>query len=416
MAPFRRAGGYFALYVPTGPGYKQISTGTTDARLAKRIEGMVKQLKNQKDYELLRALVSKPKKLHIDTLWMAYQNNQLEELRARLRAAVLSNFLPGWTLDAQRNAPAACADQVRQVKRLLGTMGPTLPALQFSHELTPGAIRDRINALAVSSGTARHYLYALSSFCAYLVAHAVIPSNPCRDADAVPRPKKSGKRKVWKTAETDQEIIARATCREDRIAWTLCAAAGADRASTLDIQVKHLRLLPVGSSPDPAKSLEHRIDIPGTKTEGRDRKGVRLEPWAAPILREAIAGLDPEAYLVTGCVADTLSRHWKIAALAAGHEDYWLRDTRHSYGVRAILAGYPLWEVSKWLGHANESITASIYCQFDYDVARLVLAGTITPAAEQPTKAKKKTSARETTTFLRRDPNTPAAGDERRRA
>lgn len=415
MAAFRRVAGYFALYVPTGPGYKQISTGTTDARLARRIEAMIAQLKNQKDFELLRALVSKPKKLHIDTLWMAYQNNQIEELRARLRAAVLADFLPGWVLDTQRNAPAASADQIRQVKRLLGTMGPTLPPLVYSHELTPGTIRDRINALAVSSGTARHYLYALSSFCAYLVAHAAIPSNPCRDADAVPRPKKSGKRTVWKPVQADQSIVARAT-GADRIAFALCAAAGADLSSTFAIQVKHLRLLPVGSTPDRAKSLEHRIDIPGTKTEGRDRKGVRIEPWAVPILREAIEGKGAEDYLVTGCTADTISRHWKAAAEAEGHAGYWIRDTRHSYGVRAILAGYPLWEVSKWLGHANEAITAAIYCQFDYEVARLVVAGTITPAAEQPAKAAKKTTTRATTTFLRRDTDTPDAGDERRRA
>lgn len=415
MAPFRRAGGYFALYVPTGPGYKQISTGTTDPRMARRIEAMLQQLKNQKDFELLRALVTKPKRLHLDTLWMAYQNNQLEELRARLRAAVLAEFLPGWKRDAQQNAPAAWADQVRQVTRLLGNMGPTLPALQHTHELTPGTIRDRLNALGVSPGTARHYLYALSSFCSYLVAHKVMATNPCRDADAVPRPKKSGKRTVWKPVEVDQDLVARAS-GVDRIAFALCAATGADRASTLAIQVKHLRLLPVGIQPDPAKSLEHRIDIPGTKTDGRDRKGVRIEPWAVPLLREAIAGRGAEEYLVTGCTADTLSRHWKLVATAAGHADYWLRDTRHSYGVRAILAGYPLWEVSKWLGHANEAITAGIYCQFDYEVARLVLAGTITPAAKtKPARAPKPTKD-DTATFLRREDERPAAGKRLRRA
>ena len=48
---------------------------------------------------------------------------------------------------------------------------------------------------------------------------------------------------------------------------------------------------------------------------------------------------------------------------------YQLRDARHSYAIRALLRGEPLWKVSKWLGHSNMAITAKVYAQFDLDDA-----------------------------------------------
>lgn len=377
MTPFRRGqNGAFSIYVPTGPGYKQRSTGTTDPRLARRIEAMVKQLADAKQWDLLRAVAVTPATLTIDALWHAYQSNAVEALRARLSAQPLDVYREGWALDAQQVAPASWRDMHRQLDRLLGAMGPGLPAIDFAHELTAGTVRDRINALAVSGGTARHYLYALSSFCNYLVAHAALPSNPCDSRVLVPRPKKSNKRKVWKTADVDQNIVDR-TNGDIRVALTLCAASGADRATPLLMRVRDVHLLPFGVDTDPAVHREHRVDLPGTKVEGRDRKGVRLEPWARAILREAIEGKLPDAPLITGVSTDMLTRHWQAAATAAGQGGYWLRDTRHSYGVRAILAGYPLWEVSAWLGHANEAITAAIYTQLEYEVARRIREGTI---------------------------------------
>lgn len=363
MTPFRRgAGGVYSIYIPTGPGLKQRSTGTTDTRLARRIEAMVQQLADDKEWELLRAVVND--RCTIDELWSAYQVRALETLRARLNAHELSDYLEQWKADARKTAPASWDQQVAQVARM--TAG-----LRYVHEITPGIVRDRLNGLAVRSGTARHYLYALSAFCTYLIAHGVMATNPCESRALVPRPKKAGKRAVWRTADVDQRIIDR-TAGDVRVALAVCAASSADRSTPLAMRAGDVHLLPLTVTPDRAKGLEHRVDLPGTKAACRSRKGVRLEPWAVPILRAAIAGKLPDAPLITGVSADMLSRHWKVAADLEKEGGYLLKDTRHSYGCRALLAGYPLWEVSKWLGHGSVALTADVYLQFDYEVARRV--------------------------------------------
>lgn len=365
MAPFRRGkAGIHWIYIQTGPGSKQISTGTTDARLARQLDAMCKQLADDKQFELLRALVAKPRTLTIDRLWDAYRKKALDTLRAELSAVRLADYLDGFRADAQAKAPVTWAEQVAAVSWLL-------ERVRFAHELRPAAVRDLLNQLPGTGGTKRHKLYAWSAFCRYLVAHEVLAANPCADRDLVPRPPKAKKRTLWQPAEVDQAICDRLT-GDVRILCVVCAASSADRATVLRMRVRDVHLLPAGTRPNQAKGLEHRIDVPGTKTSTRNRKGVRLEPWAAPILRTWMADKLPTAPLVEPVGLRSVSMQWKAAAEAEGYAGYWLRDTRHSYACRAILAGYPLWEVSKWLGHASQALTADIYTQFDYDVARRV--------------------------------------------
>lgn len=387
MAPFARGKEKIQyIYVPTGPGSKQLSTGTSNVVLARRLDAMCKALANDKEWELLRALVTKPQRLTIDRLWDAYRKKALDVVRAELNAVRLQDYLARWTDDAKAKAPATWADQVKHVELLLAKV-------TYAHELKPGRIRDLLNQETGGGGTKRHKLYAWSAFCRYLVVHDVLDSNPCADRDKVPRPPKATKRTVWRTADVDQAIIAR-TSGDARIALVICAASGADRSTVSRMHVRDLQLLAVGTAPNKAKGIEHRVDLPGTKTAGRNRKGVRLEPWAAPILREWIKGKLPSAPLIGPIAGRTIGMAWHDAAEKEGQEGYWLRDTRHSYGVRALLAGYPLWEISKWLGHASEALTAEIYLQFDYEVARLVRQGTMgdsaahtTPDTTAPSKA-----------------------------
>lgn len=369
MTPFNMGNhGLKGIRIKTGPGTRKISTGTTDAKLAARIDRMCKELADQKQFDLLRALVSKPRRLTIDELWEAYQRNALEALREQLRAARLSDYRDGFIADLQANAPATWQELEKHVDWLLDRV-------QLSSQLTAGRIRDLLNQTTGGGGTKRHKLYTWSGFCRYLVAHGVLAANPCADRDLVPRPPKAKKRKEWHTEDVDRDIIERMSDRK-RIAAVLCAASGADRSTTLIVRVKHVHLLDEGTEPDAAAGLEHRIDLLGTKTDPRERRGVRLEPWAAPILREWMRGKTPESLLVPDIGPQMLTVAWRKAADAAGYPNYWLRDTRHSYGVRAILAGYPLWEVSQWLGHANQAITADIYVNFGYEIARLIREGT----------------------------------------
>lgn len=375
MAPFARGkSGVQWIRVQTGPGSKQVSTGTTDERLARRIDRMCKELADDKRWEFLRAVAAG--RLSIDALWAAYQVRALDRLEAELSAITVADYLDGWRADAQRNAPAAWSEQERHVRLLLA-------AVTYAHELKAGKIRDLLNAQTGSDGTRRHKLYAWSSFCRYLVSHEVLDTNPCANREKIPRPGKAKKRAVWRAEATDRAIIDR-TEGGVRIGLVICAAAGADRATPLLMKVRDIHLLAPGVVSDAKALREHRVDLPGTKTEQRNARGIRLEPWAAPILREWIKDKHPDAPLITGVSTDMLTRHWQAAAAAQGEQGYWLRDTRHSYGVRAFLAGYPLWEISKWLRHGSAAITADIYLQFEYEVAQAVRRGQLDGAADTP--------------------------------
>lgn len=387
MTPFPKGKGKIQqVYVPGRAGFVQRSTGTPSMALAKKMERMVEVLRADRAFDLLEAVIART--LTLGVLYDHYTGRTLDQLRAQLSARKLADYLPGWLTVQQKTAPAAWRDQERQVTKLLGAMGPHLPALTTVEQLTPGAVRERLAALTTSDGTRRHYLYALSGFCTHLKAHGALAANPCDDHDLVPRPAKAQKRTVWKDEATDRAICDREGHPDIRIVFVLCAAAGADRATPLDMKVKDVHLLPEGTAPDQRAGREHRVDLPGSKTDYRGRKGVRLEPWAAPVLRAWIAGKHPEAWLIDQAVKpDRVTRHWQVACAAARVKGYWLRDTRHSYGVRAILAGYPLWEVSKWLGHGSTAITADVYLQFDYAVVRAIREGTTTGTTTAPADA-----------------------------
>jgi integrase len=55
------------------------------------------------------------------------------------------------------------------------------------------------------------------------------------------------------------------------------------------------------------------------------------------------------------------------ACAAVGIEDYWLRDSRHTYAVRAIRAGASIEFVAEQLGHANTTMVLDVYGRYRPD-------------------------------------------------
>lgn len=60
----------------------------------------------------------------------------------------------------------------------------------------------------------------------------------------------------------------------------------------------------------------------------------------------------------------TLSDKHRAACVVAGIEDYQLRDSRHTYAVRAIRAGAPFEVVARQLGHADTTMVVRVYGRF----------------------------------------------------
>jgi integrase len=78
-----------------------------------------------------------------------------------------------------------------------------------------------------------------------------------------------------------------------------------------------------------------------------------------------------------------LTHMWHDVAEAAGVRRIRLHDARHSCGTALHLRGVPLGVIAKWLGHADEAITAKIYAHSQDDSLRAAgqsLGAVVTPS------------------------------------
>lgn len=67
---------------------------------------------------------------------------------------------------------------------------------------------------------------------------------------------------------------------------------------------------------------------------------------------------------------DTLTRMWLKMARTAGVPPIRLHDARHSCGTAMHLRGVPVAVIAKWLGHANPSVTTSLYVHSQDDALK----------------------------------------------
>lgn len=359
---FRRAGtakqkkskkGPFSMYVPTASfGLVQRSTGTSDRAVAGQMATLVETLKNKGDWMLLDAIGAKT--VTFTKLLKSYIENDLEALRAELNAGEIATYYDDWIKELNSDGLTEASQKLYEQR-----MRKLLASVKFTNDLTPGKVRTLLANISVSPGTKRQYLDELSSFCNFLVGRGKLAANPTTDRRLVKRPRKNKPRREWRSVEVDMSIVEAADPRF-RAAIALAHATGADRETLTTIKVKHLDF------------EDCTADLHGTKTESRRRLGVPIEAWAIPILKAHCADMQPNDRAFAESRADSITRAHKDACERVGVENYWLRDARHSYAIRALLSGRSLWEVSDCLGHSNIATTASIYVHFDKRIKKLL--------------------------------------------
>lgn len=356
---FKR-GKFWSLYVPRhSGGAVQRSTGTTDANLAKRMGRMIETLADQRRWDVLGAIDAK--KITVGQVWDAFAVNGLDALLANAAKAtepLALDYVDRWVRTMQLAARTVTAYE-QKVRTLLGDDDLRLSAL------TGGWLMDRLADLEMTPATVRQYAHAFSKFCQYLKAHRLIAENPVK---GIPLPKGTAKRTMWKSEADDLKLV-NAAPEPFRSYFALVHATGAERDAALVM---------VRSDIDLTAATCH---IPGTKNLNRDRKGIPIEPWALPILGAHVRGMMPDAPLFPTLNRRTVNIEHLAAAGAAKLAGYQLRDARHSYAVRGILRGEQIWKVSKWLGHANIGITASVYANFELEDAMDELNRKATPRA-----------------------------------
>jgi integrase len=348
------------LYVPrSSGGAVQRSTGTTDANLAKRMGRMIDTLADQRRWDVLGAIDAKV--VTVGQVWDAFGANALDALltnAAKAAEPLALDYVERW-IRTVKLAPRTIPAYEQKVRTLLGDA-----PLRLS-EITSGWLMDRLADLTVTPSTVRQYAHAFSKFGQYLKAHRLIDENPVK---GIPLPKGTNKRTMWKSEADDLKLV-NAAPEPLRSYFALVHATGAERDAAL-VMVRSDLDLTAGT-----------CHIPGTKNKNRDRKGVPIEAWALPILTAHVRGLLPDAPLFPTLRRTVVNVEHLTARTAAKLPGYELRDARHSYAVRAILRGEAIWKVSKWLGHANIGITASVYANFELEDAMNELNRKATPHA-----------------------------------
>ena len=110
-------------------------------------------------------------------------------------------------------------------------------------------------------------------------------------------------------------------------------------------------------------SMRREIRAKGTKTRTRDRTA-KVADWAWPMIERHVALLTPNALLFPSTNRWTASDKHRQACKALEVEDYQLKDSRHTYAVRAIRAGASFEVVARQLGHADISMAVKVYGRF----------------------------------------------------
>lgn len=346
MSPFKR-GAYWSLYVPRpSGGVVQRATGTTNKALADRMGRMIDTLADQRRWDVLTAIDAR--RVTVAEVWDAYCVNGLDALMARAGAEALGPRIDDWVATLP-NAKGTIVSYEHKVRTIV-------PVDMLASELTAGWINDTIAALPHTSGTRQQYLHALSLFVDYCVGHGLLPANPIHQRGLVRRPKTNKPRKVWHF-EADDLRLVNAAPEPFRSYFALIHGSGAERTAALAMRRRDV------------DTTAWTLHIPGTKNEHRDRRGVPLDEWARPIVAAHCKGLLPDALLFPTLTSSQVNHVHAEARAAAQLHGYQLRDARHSFAIRHLIRGVPLWKVSKWLGHANQMITAKVYTQVDLEAA-----------------------------------------------
>jgi len=272
----------------------ECSTGTRDQNTARKMEAMIAELgpKDLRAWDILEAVTSKRITLPMLWDWWVEDKRDLTKIRARLADIDLAKSVRAWQRAVLLKAGADTAAHYLHAVESLFENG----TLQRS-TLTPARIREWLSSrtrlvregkelkeVPVSTGTARKYHVALSSFLDYCRSVGVLDRDLMAD---IPTPAAGAPRdRHLETAEVT--ALADAMGEPYRTLTAIMAGTGIEVSVALGLRVADVN----------AESQE--IHARGTKTKGtgpwRDRF-CKVATWAWPYVAAAIRGKPRTALL-----------------------------------------------------------------------------------------------------------------------
>ena len=348
--------------VPTREGrWIKRATGSSDKSVARSIARMLDELgpEGRREWELLDAVSSGS--LEVASLFDAYRANALDALRAQLKDADLEPHVQTW-LDSisARIAPDTLEHYELYVRSFIPE-GTRFPQSALTHARIVAwlsspklGVRERVGddgtkveTKTVGPSTRRKYHAALSSFCDYARAVGLIERNPMRDV----KPPRAAAARMSYLSIDNVRALAEAQAEPYRTLSLLLHATGIEVSVALALKKRDIDM------------LRKEIRARGTKTKARDRLAM-VADWAWPDLEKFVRRLLPNAPLFPGVNRWTASDKHREACIALNIEDYQLKDSRHTYAVRAIRAGAPFEHVAAQLGHIDTTMVVRVYARF----------------------------------------------------
>ena len=290
------------------------------------------------------------------------------------KAQTLATYLDGWWYD-ERLKPSTLKNRELNVRVRIA---PVIGGIKLD-KVAPNHVKQVDNALKERglSGAARMQAFAvLRTALRQAFVEGLIPASPFD--------KVTWKPSVVQRAERVLSMQEKAKLLRIKDEWTplwkLFIATGLRSGEALGLMWKDVDLqghrlhIKQTISRDSGSKLGYRIGSPKTKKAMRT---LEIQPAVAEIFREirerqqAEAERIGEAWIDTGFVFT-----WKLGQPMVGdNAHYYLQrslqqvgvapsrvhDLRHTFASDQLLAGTPMSEVSRMLGHASVSITLDIY-------------------------------------------------------
>lgn len=353
MSTLYRRGKTWYVGVPLrAGGWVKRSTGTGIRARALPMAAMIDELgpKGTRSWNFLDAV--QDGRLSVPALHDAWSAGPaaLEALNASLHDLDANDLIPGW-IQAIRDH--VTPDTLQHYTTHLRTLVPEAVRFPLSRLSRPEIAR-WLHGLECSPPTKRKYRAAASSFCNFLLEMGHLPSNPVLQVRA-PKPSQP------RMSHLEREDVIRLVEAQEEPFRTISAlmhATGAEVGAVLRA---------VRSDLD-ANSWMMRIR--GTKNSHRDRQVYVLE-WARPYVQRHVAELEPHGMMFPGVTRWSPTVSHKRACAALGIENYWLRDSRHTFAIGMAKAGVPLQMIASQLGHRDIQMVSRVYARYQPSMAEM---------------------------------------------
>jgi len=248
-----------------------------------------------------------------------------------------------WLKALESHTETDTRDHYKLYARSLIPEGKRFPRSALTHERLIQWLASR----PVGRSTKRKYHAAMSGFCEYLRSIGILQRNPMRDVKA-PSPAPA---RMSNLESADVLRLIEAQSAPYNVLSALMHGTGIEVSVALGLKRRDV---------DP---LRREIRARGTKTRTRDRIA-KVAEWAWPMIEKHISLLTPNAQLFPGINRWTASDKHREACVALEIEDYQLKDSRHTYAVRAIRAGAAFEVVARQLGHVDTTMVVKVYGRF----------------------------------------------------